>query len=180
MSGAPQVLVCDRDGKLGARFRRVFESVTARVVKNGCRGPRHERLRRALRRNPPPGAPRPRPDRRRRVIARRVKASPASSAGAALARDRVGSSRRCATRRSATASQHRPSAVGLGTPRAAGKVHDGRPRSDGDQVDAASLAKAGPRQRHPVPLAASPQLEGTVCRRPRLGGVLSFYARKSA
>jgi putative transposase len=39
MSGAPQVLVCDRDGKLGARFRRVFESVAARVVRTAVGAP---------------------------------------------------------------------------------------------------------------------------------------------
>lgn len=31
-NGAPEVLICDRDRKLGALFRRVFESVGARVV----------------------------------------------------------------------------------------------------------------------------------------------------
>ena len=39
MSGAPQVLVCDRDGKLGARFRRVFESVGTRVVRTAVGAP---------------------------------------------------------------------------------------------------------------------------------------------
>jgi putative transposase len=33
MNGAPEALICDRDGKLGARFRCVFESVGARVVR---------------------------------------------------------------------------------------------------------------------------------------------------
>jgi transposase InsO family protein len=37
--GAPEVLVCDRDGKLGARFRRVFESVGARVVRTALAAP---------------------------------------------------------------------------------------------------------------------------------------------
>jgi putative transposase len=32
-NGAPEVLICDRDGKLGARFRRVFESSGGRVVR---------------------------------------------------------------------------------------------------------------------------------------------------
>ncbi len=39
MNGAPEVLVCDRDGKLGARFRRVFESVGARVVRTAVGAP---------------------------------------------------------------------------------------------------------------------------------------------
>jgi hypothetical protein len=33
MNGAPEALICDRDGKLGARFRCVFESVGASVVR---------------------------------------------------------------------------------------------------------------------------------------------------
>jgi putative transposase len=33
MNGAPEVVICDRDGKLGALFRRVVESVGARVVR---------------------------------------------------------------------------------------------------------------------------------------------------
>jgi putative transposase len=33
MNGAPQVVVCDRDSKLGARFRRVLESACTRVVR---------------------------------------------------------------------------------------------------------------------------------------------------
>ena len=37
--GAPQVLVCDRDAKLGARFRRVFESVGGRVVRTAVAAP---------------------------------------------------------------------------------------------------------------------------------------------
>jgi putative transposase len=32
----------------------------------------------------------------------------------------------------------------------------------------------------PFPSRASPQFEGTVCRRQRLGGVLKFYERKAA
>jgi hypothetical protein len=32
----------------------------------------------------------------------------------------------------------------------------------------------------PFPSRASAQFEGTVCRRQRLGGVLSFYERKAA
>jgi putative transposase len=39
MHSAPEVLVCDRDGKLGARFRRVFESVGARVVRTAVGAP---------------------------------------------------------------------------------------------------------------------------------------------
>ena len=39
MNGGPQVLVCDRDGKLGARFRRVFESVGGRVVRTAVGAP---------------------------------------------------------------------------------------------------------------------------------------------
>jgi putative transposase len=39
MSSAPEVLICDRDGKLGARFRRVFESVGARVVRTAVAAP---------------------------------------------------------------------------------------------------------------------------------------------
>ncbi|HTB75688.1 MAG TPA: integrase core domain-containing protein [Polyangiaceae bacterium] len=39
MNGAPEVLVCDRDGKLGARFRRVFESVGGRVVQTAVGAP---------------------------------------------------------------------------------------------------------------------------------------------
>jgi putative transposase len=39
MSGALQVLVCDRDGKLGARFRRVFESTATRVVRTAVGAP---------------------------------------------------------------------------------------------------------------------------------------------
>jgi len=36
---ALEVLVCDRDAKLGARFRRVFESVGARVVRTAVGAP---------------------------------------------------------------------------------------------------------------------------------------------
>ena len=32
----------------------------------------------------------------------------------------------------------------------------------------------------PFPSRASPQFEGTVCRRQRLGGMLNFYERKAA
>jgi putative transposase len=39
MNGAPQVLVCDRDSKLGARFRGVFESVGTRVVRTAVGAP---------------------------------------------------------------------------------------------------------------------------------------------
>ncbi len=39
MNGAPEVLICDRDGKLGARFRRVFESVGARVIRTAVGAP---------------------------------------------------------------------------------------------------------------------------------------------
>jgi transposase InsO family protein len=39
MSGAPQVLVCDRDGKLGGRFRRVIESAGTRVVRTAVGAP---------------------------------------------------------------------------------------------------------------------------------------------
>jgi hypothetical protein len=39
MNGAPEVLVCDRDGKLGACFRRVFESVGGRVVRTAVGAP---------------------------------------------------------------------------------------------------------------------------------------------
>ncbi len=39
MSSAPEVLVCNRDRKLGARFRRVFESVGARVVRTAIAAP---------------------------------------------------------------------------------------------------------------------------------------------
>jgi putative transposase len=39
MSVAPEVLICDRDGKLGARFRRVFESVGGRVVRTAVGAP---------------------------------------------------------------------------------------------------------------------------------------------
>jgi transposase InsO family protein len=36
-NGAPEVLVCDRDGKLGVRFQRVFESSGGRVVRTAVR-----------------------------------------------------------------------------------------------------------------------------------------------
>ncbi len=39
IDGAPEVLICDRDGKLGARFRRVFESVGGRVVRSAVGAP---------------------------------------------------------------------------------------------------------------------------------------------
>ena len=39
MNGAPQVLVCDWDGKLGARFQRVFASVGTRVVRTAVGAP---------------------------------------------------------------------------------------------------------------------------------------------
>ena len=39
MNGAPEVLVCDRDAKFGARFRRVFESVGGRVVRTAVGAP---------------------------------------------------------------------------------------------------------------------------------------------
>jgi transposase InsO family protein len=38
-NGAPEVLICDNDGKLGVRFRRVFESVGGRVVRTGVGAP---------------------------------------------------------------------------------------------------------------------------------------------
>jgi putative transposase len=38
-NGAPEVLICDHDGKLGVRFRRVFESVSARVVRTAVAAP---------------------------------------------------------------------------------------------------------------------------------------------
>jgi len=39
MDGAPEVLVCDHDAKLGARFARVFEAVGVRVVRSAVRVP---------------------------------------------------------------------------------------------------------------------------------------------
>jgi putative transposase len=39
MDAVPQVLVCDRDAKLGATFARVFESAGARVVRTAPRAP---------------------------------------------------------------------------------------------------------------------------------------------
>ena len=39
MDRVPEVLVCDRDTKLGRRFARVFESVGARVVRSAPRAP---------------------------------------------------------------------------------------------------------------------------------------------
>jgi hypothetical protein len=39
MNGAPEVLICDRDGKLGACFRRVFEAVGGRVVRTAAGAP---------------------------------------------------------------------------------------------------------------------------------------------
>jgi putative transposase len=39
MDRAPEVLVCDRDGKLGSRFQCVFESVSTRVVRTAVGAP---------------------------------------------------------------------------------------------------------------------------------------------
>jgi putative transposase len=39
MNGAPEVLICDRDGKLGVRFRRLIESAGARVVRTAVGAP---------------------------------------------------------------------------------------------------------------------------------------------
>lgn len=39
MDGAPEVLVCDHDAKLGARFAGVFEAVGVRVVRSAVRVP---------------------------------------------------------------------------------------------------------------------------------------------
>jgi putative transposase len=47
MNGAPEVLVCDRDGKLGARFRRVFESVGGRSSRRPSALPTRTRSRSA-------------------------------------------------------------------------------------------------------------------------------------
>jgi hypothetical protein len=62
MNGAPEVLICDRDGMLGARFRRAFESVGARVVRTAVGAPDMNALAGATRGNAAPGAARPRAD----------------------------------------------------------------------------------------------------------------------
>ena len=49
----PQVLVVDRDAKLGARFARLFEAVGTKVVRTAVPDSEHERLRRALCRHSP-------------------------------------------------------------------------------------------------------------------------------
>jgi transposase InsO family protein len=39
MNGAPELLICDRDTKFGARFRRVFEALEARIVQTAVGAP---------------------------------------------------------------------------------------------------------------------------------------------
>jgi hypothetical protein len=49
-----------------------------------------------------------------------------------------------------------------------------------DRMRYVAIREAGLGNVIPFTSRASPQFEGTVCRRQRLGGVLNFYERKAA